>query len=223
MRILIVEDDRPLAEALAWTLRFGGHEPVQFFDGAAAETALENDRFDLLILDLSLPRVDGLDVLRHLRERGAKVPVLILSASCDVGLRVRSLDLGADDYMVKPFAAAELSARVRALGRRGLRRATPVMTQGPLTFDPAGRSVELDGRKVELSVRELTLLEVLLRSAGRLVSKNQLADHLLQMGDEVGNNAIEVYIHRIRRKIDHAAIRITTVRGIGYCLERTVH
>jgi two-component system OmpR family response regulator len=219
MRILIAEDDGPVAQALAWQLRHVGHEAFHFRDGATAEAAVEHEAFDLVILDLGLPVVSGLDVLRHLRERGATVPILILSASAGVDSRVRSLDLGADDYMVKPFALAELTARVRALGRRERRPAGEIVRRGSLTVDVAGHTATIDGKKVDLSARELSLLELLLRSHGRLVSKSQLVDHLLSFGSEVGRNAIEVYIHRIRRKIESAAVRITTVPGMGYCLE----
>ena len=219
MRILIVEDDQPLAEALAWTLRFGGHEPVQFFDGAAAETALENDRFDLIILDLSLPRVDGLDVLRHLRERGAKVPVLILSACCDVGLRVRSLDLGADDYMVKPFAMPELTARVRALLRRSQAHGGPRIAHGPLLLDTVARRAFLKSEPLELAAREWAVLEVLLGRVEKIISKEAIIQAVAGWGDDLSPNAIEVYVSRLRSKLEPAGIRIRTVRGFGYMLE----
>ena len=219
MRILIAEDDGALAQALACALRLAAHEPLLVRDGASAQAAVERDTFDLVILDLGLPAVSGLDVLRHVRERGATVPILILSATAGVDTRVRSLDLGADDYMVKPFAVAELAARVRALGRRKRPQATDIERRGSLAVDLCAHTVTIDGRNVVLSARELSLLEVLLRSHGRLVTKNQLVNHLLSFGGEVGKNAIEVYIHRLRRKIEDAAVRITTVPGMGYCLE----
>ena len=167
-------------------------------DGSQADAALmTNTEFDLLILDLGLPRMHGLEVLKKLRSRGSKLPVLILTAADSVEERVKGLDYGADDYMAKPFSLQELEARVRALVRRGM-----------------------GGRMVELSARELGLLEVLLQRAGRLVSKDQLVERLCEWGEEVSNNAIEVYIHRLRKKIEKGPIRIATVRGLGYCLEK---
>jgi len=159
-------------------------------------------------------------VLRKLRARGSSVPVLILTAADSVEQRVRGLDLGADDYMAKPFSLQELEARVRALTRRGLGTASTVIKHGPLTFDATGRVVYLNDQMVELSARELSLLEVLLQRAGRLVSKDQLVERLCEWGEEVSNNAIEVYIHRLRKKIEHGPVRIATVRGLGYCLEK---
>jgi two-component system OmpR family response regulator len=219
MRILIAEDDKAVGQAVAWALQHVGHEPLHVRDGAAAEAAVAHQAFDLVILDLGLPGVSGLDLLRHLRERGVTVPVLVLSASAGVDSRVRSLDLGADDYMIKPFAVAELEARVRALARRERRPAGEIVRRGSLAVDVTGHTAWIDGRKIDLSARELSLLELLLRSHGRLVTKNQLVEHLLGFGSEVGRNAIEVYIHRIRRKIESAAVRITTIPGMGYCLE----
>ena len=151
---------------------------------------------------------------------GSRLPVLILTAADSVEDRVRGLDLGADDYMAKPFALAELEARVRALVRRGNGGASSIIQHGPLTFDQAGRVASIDGKMIELSARELSLLEVLLQRAGRLVSKEQLVERLCEWGDEVSNNAIEVYIHRLRKKIERGPIRIATVRGLGYCLEK---
>jgi DNA-binding response OmpR family regulator len=219
MQILVADDDRSLLLALDWSLRQAGHEPTLVEDGDSADAALEKDAFDLVILDLGLPVVSGLDVLRRLRERGAAVPVLVLSACADVSMRVRSLDLGADDYVAKPFAVAELTARVRALGRRARRPTGEVVSFGSLTADLAGHIVTIAQKKVDLSARELSLLEVLLRSEGRLVMKGQLVDHLLRFGGEVGHNAVEVYVHRIRRKIENAGVHIATVPGMGYCLK----
>ncbi|MDO9610421.1 MAG: response regulator transcription factor, partial [Serpentinimonas sp.] len=186
-----------------------------------ADAALmTNTEFDLLILDLGLPRLHGLEVLKRLRGRGSALPVLILTAADSVEERVLGLDLGADDYMAKPFALQELEARVRALVRRGSGVASGLIRHGPLTYDQAGRVASIDGKMVELSARELGLLEVLLQRAGRLVSKDQLVDRLCEWGEEVSNNAIEVYIHRLRKKIEKGPIRIATVRGLGYCLEK---
>jgi two-component system OmpR family response regulator len=220
MRILIAEDDQVLADGLLRTLRKGGYAVDAVASGSEADAALADHEFDLVILDLGLPRLHGLEVLRKLRARGTTTPVLILTAADSVEQRVKGLDLGADDYMAKPFALLELEARVRALTRRGLGSATSVIRHGPLTFDATGRVAYLHDQMVELSARELSLLEVLLQRAGRLVSKDQLVEHLCEWGDEVSNNAIEVYIHRLRKKIEQGPVRIATVRGLGYCLEK---
>jgi two-component system OmpR family response regulator len=159
-------------------------------------------------------------VLRKLRGRGSSVPVLILTAADSVEQRVKGLDLGADDYMAKPFSLQELEARVRALTRRGLGTASTVIKHGPLSFDATGRVCYINEQMIELSARELSLLEVLLQRAGRLVSKDQLVERLCEWGEEVSNNAIEVYVHRLRKKIEQGPIRIATVRGLGYCLEK---
>jgi two-component system OmpR family response regulator len=221
MRILIAEDDQVLANGLMRSLRSSGAVVDHVPDGAQAEAALAaNTEFDLLILDLGLPKVHGLDVLKRLRSRGSTLPVLILTAADAVDERVRGLDFGADDYMAKPFALTELEARVRALSRRGMGAATSVIKHGPMSFDQTGRVATIDGHMVDLSAREIGLLEVLLQRAGRLVSKEQLIERLCEWGEEVSNNAIEVYIHRLRKKIEKGPIRIATVRGLGYCLEK---
>lgn len=221
MRILIAEDDQVLADGLLRTLRNSGAAVDHVSSGTEADAALmTNNEFDLLILDLGLPRMHGLDVLRKLRGRGSAMPVLILTAADSVEERVKGLDHGADDYMAKPFSLQELEARVRALTRRGMGATTGTIRHGPLVYDPAGRVATIEGRLVELSARELGLLEVLLQRAGRLVSKDQLVERLCEWGEEVSNNAIEVYIHRLRKKIEKGPIRIATVRGLGYCLEK---
>ena len=162
----------------------------------------------------------GLEVLRRLRARESLLPVLILTANDSVEQRVKGLDLGADDYMAKPFALSELEARVRALTRRGAGGGPTVIRHGPLSFDQVGRIAYLNDHMIDLSARELGLLEVLLKRSGRLVSKEQLVDHLCEWGEEVSNNAIEVYVHRLRKKIESGGVRIATVRGLGYCLEK---
>lgn len=220
MRILIAEDDQVLADGLLRALRRFGYAVDHVSSGSEADAALLAHDFDLVILDLGLPRVHGLDVLRNLRGRGNATPVLILTAADSVEQRVKGLDLGADDYMAKPFSLQELEARVRALTRRGLGSASNVIKHGPLAFDATGRVAYINEQMIELSARELSLLEVLLQRAGRLVSKDQLVGRLCEWGDEVSNNAIEVYIHRLRKKIEQGPIRIATVRGLGYCLEK---
>ncbi len=220
MRILIAEDDQVLADGLLRTLRGNGYAVDHVASGSEADAALSTQEFDLLILDLGLPRLHGFDVLKKLRARGSATPVLILTAADSVEQRVKGLDLGADDYVAKPFSLQELEARVRALARRGMGVASNVIKHGPLTFDTTGRVAYIHDTMVELSARELGLLEVLLQRAGRLVSKDQLVERLCEWGDEVSNNAIEVYIHRLRKKIEQGPIRIATVRGLGYCLEK---
>ena len=221
MRILIAEDDQVLADGLLRTLRAAGAAVDHVPNGTEADAALmTSTEFDLLILDLGLPKMHGLEVLKRLRARGNTLPVLILTAADSVEDRVKGLDLGADDYMPKPFSLPELEARVRALVRRGMGSTSSQIKHGPLVYDQQGRVATIDGTMVELSARELGLLEVLLQRAGRLVSKDQLVERLCEWGDEVSNNAIEVYIHRLRKKIEKGPIRIATVRGLGYCLEK---
>ena len=199
MRILIAEDDQVLADGLLRALRNAGYAVDQVGSGTEADAALASHEFDCVILDLGLPKLHGLEVLRKLRARGSSVPVLILTAADSVEQRVKGLDLGADDYMAKPFSLQELEARVRALTRRGLGTASTIIKHGPLSFDATGRVAYINDQMIELSARELSLLEVLLQRAGRLVSKDQLVERLCEWGEEVSNNAIEVYIHRLAR------------------------
>lgn len=220
MRILLAEDDSVLADGLTRSLRQSGYATDCVKNGHDADLALCAGDFDLLILDLGLPKVSGLEVLRRLRSRNSRLPVLILTAADSVDQRVQGLDLGADDYMAKPFALSELEARVRALTRRGAGGGPTVIRHGPLSYDQVGRMAYLNDQMLELSARELALLEVLLQRTGRLVSKEQLVDHLCGWGEEVSNNAIEVYVHRLRKKIEQGGVRIATVRGLGYCLEK---
>jgi two-component system OmpR family response regulator len=221
MRILLAEDDPVLADGLSRSLRQGGYAVDVVQDGLDADSALAAQGFDLLILDLGLPRLGGLEVLRRLRSRNAQLPVLILTAADSIEQRVQGLDLGADDYMPKPFALSELEARVRALTRRGVGGGSSTIRHGALVFDQAGRVATLNGQPVDLSARELSLLEILLQRTGRLVSKEQLVDHLCEWGEEVSTNAIEVYVHRLRKKLEPGQVRINTVRGLGYMLERS--
>jgi two-component system, OmpR family, response regulator len=223
MRILIAEDDPVLADGLCRSLRHSNYVVDTVASGSEADAALATQAFDLLILDLGLPRMAGLEVLRRLRARPSSVPVLILTAADSVEIRVKGLDLGADDFMAKPFALEELEARVRALTRRSPSGASSLLKHGPLAYDQVGRVATLNDKPLDLSARELGLLEVLITRAGRLVSKQQLVDHLCEWGDEVSNNAIEVYVHRLRKKIEAdgaSGVHIATVRGLGYCLEK---
>lgn len=222
MRILVAEDDAALAEGVMQTLRHSGYAVDWVKNGAEADSALAANHFDLLILDLGLPKKSGLDVLRRLRTGDSRLPVLILTALDGVSDRVRGLDAGADDYLAKPFDLAELEARVRALTRRGMAGSPTLLQHGALKYDQVGRSASLNGQPLELSAREVSLLEVFLQRAGRLVSKDQLVSHLCEWGEEVSPNAIEVYVHRLRKKLEPGGVRIVTVRGLGYSLEKPV-
>jgi two-component system OmpR family response regulator len=220
MRILLAEDDAVLADGLCRSLRGSGNAVDHVADGSQADAALALHDYDLLILDIGLPLMSGLEVLRRLRARNQGVPVLILTAADSVAQRVQGLDLGADDYMAKPFALSELEARVRALARRRAGASSSQLRCGPLLYDQTGRMAFLNEQPLELSAREVGLLEILLQRTGRLVSKEQIVSHLCEWGEEVSHNAIEVYMHRLRRKIEGGGVRIATVRGLGYCLER---
>ena len=218
MRILITEDDDALAEALHVALRGAGYAVDRVSNGTAADEALKQDVFGLLVLDLGLPKLDGFEVLRRLRRRHASLPVLILSGREDDEQKVLGLDSGADDYLVKPFSVNELLARVRALLRRG-GATSPIVTYGRLCFDTVGRTASVDGCAVDLSAHETGVLEVLLHRFGRVVSKEQLVEQLYSYDKEVSSNAIEVYVHRVRRKIDGAGVCVRTLYGRGYRLD----
>ena len=220
MRILVVEDDAVLADGLQRSLGQSDFAVDRVDNGAIADQVLKDTPYDLVVLDLGLPRLDGFEVLRRLRARHLTVPVLILSAREALEDRVKGLDLGADDYLVKPFSLPEFEARVRALLRRGQCGAPPQICYGALHFDTVTRTAQLKGKPLDLSAREVGVLEVLLNRFGRLVSKNQLVEELYNFDDEVGNNAIEVYIHRLRKKIEGSGLTIRTLRGLGYLLEK---
>jgi len=219
MHILIAEDDLALTEGLTHALRRSGYAVDSVQNGALAEAALSCNRFDLLILDLGLPRLDGLEVLRRVRAQGIRLPILILTARDSVADRVRGLDLGADDYLAKPFSISELEARVRALTRRGEESAALLVQIGRLKFDKVSRTAWIGERSLDLSAREIAVLEALLRRPGRCCNKEALVDGVCEWGDEVTANAIEVYVHRLRRKLEGSGVRITTTRGLGYCVE----
>lgn len=220
MRILIVEDDPVLANGLTRSLRGADYAVDCISHGVQADHVLATQAYDLVILDVGLPGIDGFEVLRRLRRRGAAVPVLVLTARDALNDRVKGLDLGADDYLVKPFDLPELEARARALIRRGQSGGASVLTHGTLVLDTAGRRATLGGEPLELSARELGVLEVLMMRSGRVVNKEQLAEQLYGWDEEVGPNAIEVYVHRLRRKLEPAGVLIRTIRGLGYLLEK---
>ena len=224
MRILITEDDTALAEALQFSLAQSGYAVDWVNNGAAADEALKGEGFGLLILDLGLPKLDGFEVLRRLRRRNASLPVLILSGREKPEEKVQGLDLGADDYLVKPFSLNELQARVRALLRRGQQGGTtPIILFGGMEFDSVGRTVSINGRTLPLSSHETGVLETLIRRFGRVVSKEQLVEQIYSYDKEVSQNAIEVYVHRLRKKIAGAGVTVRTLYGQGYLLDYVTH
>ena len=220
MRILIAEDDAVLSDGLQRTLRQSTYTVECAATGDEADAKLSSQTYSLVILDLGLPRMEGLEVLRRLRARGSRTPVLILTARDRLEDRVAGLDMGADDYLVKPFQLAELEARVRALIRRGQGGTGSVIELGPLRYDMKGRRVFIRDEPVELSARELGVFEVLVLRIGRVVSKEDLVAHLVDEGDGINAGAIEVYVHRLRKKLEDAQVLIRTVRGLGYLLEK---
>jgi len=218
MRILIAEDDPMLADGLTRALRGNDYAVDCVRSGVAADSALATQAFDLVILDIGLPGLDGFEVLRRLRARKVPTPVLILTALDGVDDRVRGLDLGADDYLTKPFSVNEFEARVRALLRRGAAPAAAWSVAG-MTVDAAAKRIRVDGRPVDLTPREWALLELFLTHPGRVLSKDQIAESLFTFDEQLSSNAIEVHVSRLRTKIQPAGAHIRTVRGFGYLWE----
>jgi DNA-binding response OmpR family regulator len=218
MRVLLVEDDRLLGDALQAGLREAGYAVEWLRDGVAAEVALAAETFGAVVLDLGLPRLSGLELLRRIRGRGDRTPVVVLTARDAIDDRVRGLDLGADDYLVKPVALAELNARVRAVTRRAGGVASGQLEVGALVLDPAARTVRYRGAPVELQPREFALLHALALRAGQVLTRSQLESQLYEWDEALESNAIEVHVHRLRRKLATDLIR--TVRGVGYLLPR---
>ena len=221
MRILVVEDERKVASFLRQGLQEEGHAVETAGDGAAAlDMLLEGPGYDLVVLDVMLPNRDGFDVLKTLRQRRVQTPVLCLTARDAVSDKVAGLDLGADDYLTKPFAFEEFLARVRALLRRGTGQRAPVLKLADLTLDPATRTVTRDGRRITLTTREYALLEYFLRNVGRVLSRPMIAQHVWGLDFDPESNIIDVYVGYVRRKIDGDGERrlLHTVRGAGYML-----
>jgi DNA-binding response OmpR family regulator len=220
MRLLLIEDDRPLGAALARGLRKANFTVDAFERGNDGRAALGTSPYDLLILDLGLPDIDGVELLQDLRTAGQKLPVLMLTARDSIEDRVLGLDTGADDYLVKPFETAELLARVRALLRRPGAPLGVVLEAGNVAFDTSALAVCVAGERIDLSRRELALLEALMRGLGRVAPKALLQEKLYGFGEEVASNSLEVLVHRLRRKLDaaHATAAVHTVRGVGYLL-----
>lgn len=218
MRILLVEDDAMVGAAVRKGLQQDGHAVDWVRDAAAAEAALAAQAFDFMLLDLGLPGKSGLELLAGLRRAGDALPVIVCTARDAVGDRVRGLDLGADDYLVKPFALDELAARIRAVMRRRLGQTGALLVHGALALNPVTHEVTLAGEPVALSAREFAILEALMERPGAVLSRAQIEDRLYGWNEEVASNAVEVHVHNLRRKIGEATIR--TVRGLGYGLGR---
>ena len=216
MRLLLVEDDAMIGAAAQQGLRQEGHTVDWVRDGREAEGAVAATAYDLVLLDLGLPRRDGLSVLRAWRAKGVEVPVVVITARDAVADRVAGLDAGADDYLVKPFDLDELAARIRAVARRRAGRGSASIRVGDLEIDPAARRVTLRGEEVTLSAREYALLEALADRPGAYLTRAQLEERLYGWDDEIASNAVEVHIHGLRRKLGAEAIR--NVRGLGYTL-----
>ena len=222
MRILIVEDDLILADGLKNALIQSGYAVDLVSNGADADSVLVYQAFDLIVLDLGLPKLSGFEVLKRLRGRGSKAPVLILTANDDLNDRVKGLDLGADDYLSKPFILAELEARVRALIRRGQSGGGALINVGKLQLDTTNRAASYNNASLNLSARELAVLEILMLKVGKVVNKEQMLEKLCNFDEDISDNALEVYLHRLRKKLDYSDINIRTIRGLGYLLEANI-
>lgn len=216
MRILLVEDDALLGDAIQAGLKQSGHAVDWVRDGVLADQALATQTYDAAVLDLGLPRMTGIDVLRRLRARKNALPVLILTARDTVEDRIGGLDSGADDYLVKPFDMGELAARLRALLRRASGTAAPALQVQDVLLDPAAHQVRWQGKDIDLSAREFEVLQALMLSAGKVLSRAQLEEKMYAWGDEVESNAVEVHVHHLRRKLYPELIE--TVRGVGYLI-----
>jgi DNA-binding response OmpR family regulator len=214
MRVLVVEDDGMIARGLQTALRQSNFAVDWVADGKSADAALQDSVFDVVLLDLGLPQLDGLDVLRAMRQRRNATPVIILTARDEVQNRIAGLDAGADDYIVKPFDLDEVMARMRSVLRRAAGRGDPVIQHGDLRLNPVSHTVERNGEPVNLSAHEFSVLEALLQRPGAVLSRSQLEDRLYGWDEQIGSNAVEVYIHGLRRKLGNEAIR--TLRGVGY-------
>jgi len=219
MHVLLVEDDRMIGESVRTALKQDGHAIDWLRDGNSAETALNHEEFDIVLLDLGLPGKDGLELLRSLRAHRKQTPVIVLTARDALQDRVAGLDAGADDYLVKPFELEELTARMRSVVRRRSGHAEPVMEVGEIRLDPTTREVTRAGVPVILSAREYAVLEALMLRPGAILSRAQLEDRLYGWGDAIESNAVSVYVHQLRRKLGADAIR--NVRGVGYYVGRS--
>jgi two-component system OmpR family response regulator len=220
MRILLVEDDEMLAGAVNRALTQSAHVVDIARTGTEADRALATNEYDIVLLDIGLPHIDGFEVLRRLRQRRKAVPVLMLTVRDALEDRVTGLDLGADDYITKPFHLSELEARVRALIRRAHANANSDLVHGPLRMDMAGRRLYCDEQPLDLSMREIAVIELLLLREGKVVTKQQLVDHLYGWEGASTGNAVEVVVYRLRRKLEPSGVEIATVRGMGYLIDK---
>jgi DNA-binding response OmpR family regulator len=218
MHVLLVEDDVVLADGISRILTASGMVVDVLHNGTEADSILQRNQVSILVLDIGIPGLDGFEVVRRLRARGSDLPVLLLTARDAVQDRVHGLEVGADDYLVKPFATAELVARLKALLRRSSSK-TAELQVGGLTVDSFAKRARINGQSIELSAREWAVLEYLMHHASRVVSKQQIIDAILPWGEELTLNAVEVYISRIRLKLENAGVVIRTIRGFGYMLE----
>lgn len=218
MRVLLVEDDVLLGEGVYEALTESGYATDWLKDGESARLAFDTETYDFCVLDWSLPRLSGLEVLKHIRQRGVTTPVLLLTARDTIDDRVTGLDSGADDYLVKPFDLDELLARTRALVRRAQGRASPIIEYGDIRVDPASHTVTKNGAVIDVSPREFNLLQTLLDNRGRVVSKARLEESLYAWSQEVESNTIEVHIHHLRKKLGNSLVR--TIRGVGYIVDK---
>ena len=216
MRVLVVEDDALLGDAIQAGLKQSGYAVDWMKDGVSAEQALATEPYAAVVLDLGLPRLSGLEVLRRLRSRNAPLPVLILTAMDTVDDRIKGLDAGADDYLAKPFDMGELTARLRALIRRASGKTDPLLQVAGIRLDPAAHRVLYRDKPVELSDKEFALLHALMLNAGKVLSRTQLEEQLYAWGEEVESNTVEVHIHHLRRKLFPALVE--TIRGVGYLI-----
>jgi two-component system response regulator TctD len=223
MRILLVEDNRELAQWLVHALQKSKYNVDCAYDGSNADLLLRTQAYGLVVLDLSLPKLDGREVLRRLRARRDSVPVLILTANNTPAGCVDGLDVGADDYVAKPFDVSALEARIRALLRRSSGQRNPVLQCGSLSYDSKTRQFSLNDDRLALTPREHAVLEALLMNMGKTVSKKYLADNLMSIDEDVTADAIEVYVHRVRRKLEGGSASIITLRGLGYLLKEHAH
>ncbi len=220
MRILVVEDNTELAQWLGRTLRKEQYTVDCIDNGADADFALKSENYNLVILDLALPRLDGKEVLRRLRARHDQTPVLILTANNTIQSRVSELDQGADDYMAKPFEIEELEARIRMLLRRSSGHTTPLIACGNLSYNTNTREFQISQQPMALTPRERAVLEMLLRKSGTSVTKQALAQSLFSLSEDASTDAIEIYVHRLRKKLEHSSAQIMTLRGLGYLLRQ---
>jgi len=220
VKILLVEDDAALGHAMSTSLNRAGYKVNWAHDGYEADIAMHDNVYDAVILDLGLPKIDGFEILKRMRNRKVMAPVIILTARDDLDDRVKGLDLGADDYLTKPFKLPELEARLRAQIRRNNAMLASTIEYGPLVLNITDKMLTVNGEQMLLSPREFGVLEMLLSRVGRVVSKEAIVEALCKWDEGVGNNAIEVYIHRIRKKLEPIGINVLTIRGLGYLLQK---